>query len=196
MTFKLEDLYREIANIAYVAADVALTADNHHRLHQTFDICEEANIERVNNLLALAAEEVVNSMHNAPSMHNLNLMHNAQCIMINFDSVLTTRDSDLTTRDSDLTTQNLGTTLTADNGKLTTENRQQTTDNGKRTTENCKYRELIREFLVCRVLHGWLSVTLPEAAAMWHERAEALLARLKSISIGSIGPLTRRLSPF
>lgn len=175
MTFKLEDLYREIANIAYVAADVALTADNHHRLHQTFDICEEANIERVNNLLALAAEEVVNSMHNAPSMHNLNLMHNSQCIMINFDSVLTTRDSDLTTQDSD-------TTLTA--------------DNGKRTTENCKYRELIREFLVCRVLHGWLSVTLPEAAAMWHERAEALLARLKSISIGSIGPLTRRLSPF
>ena len=77
MTFKLEDLYREIANIAYVAADVALTADNHHRLHQTFDICEEANIERVNNLLALAAEEVVNSMHNAPSMHN------SQCIMHN-----------------------------------------------------------------------------------------------------------------
>ena len=210
MTFKLEDLYREIANIAYVAADVALTADNHHRLHQTFDICEEANIERVNNLLALAAEEVQQLMHNAQcimhnlnSMHNLNLMHNAQCIMINFDSVLTTRDSDLTTQDSD-------TTLTADNGKRTTENRQQTTDNGKRTTENrqqttdngqlttenCKYRELIREFLVCRVLHGWLSVTLPEAAAMWHERAEALLARLKSISIGSIGPLTRRLSPF
>lgn len=196
MTFKLEDLYREIANIAYVAADVALTADNHHRLHQTFDICEEANIERVNNLLALAAEEVQQLMHNAQcimhnlnSMHNLNLMHNAQCIMINFDSVLTTRDSDLTT-------QNLGTTLTADNGKLTTENRQQTTENGKRTTENCKYRELIREFLVCRVLHGWLSVTLPEAAAMWHERAEALLDRLKSLSAGSIGPLTRRLSPF
>ena len=196
MTFKLEDLYREIANIAYVAADVALTADNHHRLHQTFDICEEANIERVNNLLALAAEEVQQLMHNAQcimhnlnSMHNLNLMHNAQCIMINFDSVLTTRDSDLTTQDSD-------TTLTADNGKRTTENRQQTTDNGQLTTENCKYRELIREFLVCRVLHGWLSVTLPEAAAMWHERAEALLARLKSISIGSIGPLTRRLSPF
>ena len=95
--------------------------------------------------------------------------------MINFDSVLTTQDSDLTTQD-------LGTILTADNGQL--------------TTENCKYRELIREFLVCRVLHGWLSVTLPEAAAMWHERAEALLDRLKSISIGSIGPLTRRLSPF
>lgn len=184
MTFKLEDLYREIANIAYVAADVALTADNHHRLHQTFDICEEANIERVNNLLALAAEEVQQ------------LMHNAQCIMQNFDSgstnqdsdlttqdpTLTTHDSDLTTQDSDLTTQDLGTILTADNGQL--------------TTENCKYRELIREFLVCRVLHGWLSVTLPEAAAMWHERAEALLDRLKSISMGSIGPLTRRLSPF
>lgn len=190
MTFKLEDLYREIANIAYVAADVALTADNHHRLHQTFDICEEANIERINNLLALAAEEVVNTMHNAPSMHN------AQCIMINFDSgstnqdstlttqdpTLTTHDSDLTTQDPDLTTQDSDTTLTADNGQL--------------TTENCKYRELIREFLVCRVLHGWLSVTLPESAKMWHERAEALLDRLRSISMGSTDPLTRRLSPF
>jgi len=175
MTFKLEDLYREIANIAYVAADVALTADNHHRLHQTFDICEEANIERINNLLALAAEEAVNTMHNAQcimhnlnSMHNAPSMHNAQCIMINFDS--------------DLTTQDLGTILTA--------------DNGQRKTGNCKYRELIREFLVCRVLHGWLSVTLPESAKMWHERAEALLDRLRSISMGSIGPLTRRLSPF
>lgn len=209
MTFKLEDLYREIANIAYVAADVALTADNHHRLHQTFDICEEANIERINNLLALAAEEVVNSMHNAQcimhnlnSMHNAPSMHNAQCIMLNFDSGSTNQDSTLTTHNSDLTTQDSDFTTKYECGAdevSTTESCQSTEDQQPKTNDQRPttfLQELIREFLVCRVLHGWLSVTLPEAAAMWHERAEALLDRLKSISMGSIGPLTRRLSPF
>ncbi len=196
MTFQLEDLHREIANIAYVAADVALTSDNHHRLHQTFDICEEANIGRVNNLLALAAAEVVNSMHNSKCiMHNLNSMHDAQCIILNFDSGSTSQDSTLTTHNSDLTTQDpaLTTQKECDVDEVSTPESCPMTEDQRPTTF---LRELIREFLVCRVLNGWLSVTLPESAKMWHDRAETLLDRLRSLSAGSIPPLTRRLSPF
>lgn len=115
--------------------------------------------------------------------------------MINFDSGSTNQDSTLTTHNSDLTTKY---ECGADEVS-TTESCQSTEDQQPKTNDQRPttfLQELIREFLVCRVLHGWLSVTLPEAAAMWHERAEALLDRLKSISIGSIGPLTRRLSPF
>ena len=52
-----KDLLHEISNLAYVIADVSEGREAPHTLHQTFDICEEGNIARVDSLLALAAAE-------------------------------------------------------------------------------------------------------------------------------------------
>lgn len=53
-----KDLLHEISNLAYVIADVSEGKESPHALHQTFDICEEGNIDRVDSLLVLAAVEV------------------------------------------------------------------------------------------------------------------------------------------
>lgn len=53
-----KDLLHEISNLAYVIADVSEGKESPHSLHQTFDICEEGNLDRIDSLLALAAAEV------------------------------------------------------------------------------------------------------------------------------------------
>ena len=52
-----KDLLHEISNLAYVIADVSEGKESPHSLHQTFDICEEGNICRIDSLLSLSAAE-------------------------------------------------------------------------------------------------------------------------------------------
>lgn len=64
-----------------------------------------------------------------------------------------------------------------------------------RTPLLLRIKESVREYLICRVLHGWLSVTLPEAAEQWERRASLLLGSLASMSV-RISTKTRKPSPF
>ncbi|MBD5358114.1 MAG: hypothetical protein HDR88_14145 [Bacteroides sp.] len=57
-----EELLHDISNLAYVIADVSEGKESPHTLHQTFDICEEGNTERVERLLGLAAAEIGSEM--------------------------------------------------------------------------------------------------------------------------------------
>ncbi len=52
------ELLHSISNLAYVIAYVSEDKESPHTLHQTFDICEEGNLERVDSLLRLAAAEI------------------------------------------------------------------------------------------------------------------------------------------
>ena len=54
---KRNELLHEISNLAYVIADVCEGKESPHTLHQTFDICEAGNIDRVDSLITLAAAE-------------------------------------------------------------------------------------------------------------------------------------------
>ena len=56
--FKRGELHLAIADMAYVIADVAAAKVDAHTLHQTFDICQGNNLERIDNLLTLAFTEV------------------------------------------------------------------------------------------------------------------------------------------
>ena len=58
-----KDLIHEISNLAYVIADVSEGKESSHTLHQTFDICEEGNLDRIDSLLTLAATEVASTLH-------------------------------------------------------------------------------------------------------------------------------------
>lgn len=55
---KRSDLLHDISNLAYVIADVSEGKETPHALHQTFDICEPGNVDRIDSLLTLAATEV------------------------------------------------------------------------------------------------------------------------------------------
>ena len=58
LTFRREALLHDISNLAYVVADVGGEGKGAHRLHQTYDICEEGNVERVDSVLQRGFAEV------------------------------------------------------------------------------------------------------------------------------------------
>lgn len=62
MKINRQDLIYDIRNLAFVTADICEDTESPHTLHQTFDICEEGNISRVDNLLSLAAAEVASAI--------------------------------------------------------------------------------------------------------------------------------------
>ncbi len=56
--FKRSELCYDIANLAFVAADIREGSVEAHRLHQTFDVCEGRNNDSVNRWLGQAFAEV------------------------------------------------------------------------------------------------------------------------------------------
>ena len=63
-----------------------------------------------------------------------------------------------------------------------------------------KITELIREYMVTSVLHGWLAITLPSGASFWNDRKLNLMDTLDTSIFMAVASnnatLTRRLSPF
>ena len=57
VSLRRDDLLTDIADAAYLVADVEEGKETPHRLHQTFDICEEENLPHANRLLDLAFTE-------------------------------------------------------------------------------------------------------------------------------------------
>ncbi len=55
---------------------------------------------------------------------------------------------------------------------------------------------LIHEFMVARVIHDWLSITHPEAARNWLEKALEAQEEINSIKNMRIGVLRRPAHPF
>ena len=113
------------------------TRCRHHSLHQTFDICEAGNIDRVNLLLSLAFSEV-------------------GLVMRGVTESPTARD---VLSNSDPFPGEFRLMLSAGAGS---------------EAWRIRVKEAVHEYLVARVLEGWLSVTLPEAAEFWKQLAEEL----------------------
>lgn len=55
---------------------------------------------------------------------------------------------------------------------------------------------LIHEFMVARVIYDWLSITHPEAAGNWLEKAKEAEEEINSIKNSRTGVLTRPAHPF
>lgn len=146
-TITHDELVYEISSLAYVIADVSEGKVSPHALHQTFDICEGGNLDRVDSLLTLAASEVAAALPPGNSL----LRRRGNFIL----SLKTLRP-----------------------------------ESARNATE------LAREYMVASVLHGWLSVTLPSAAACWEERKEELLGSLLALSATSLSAFTRKPSPL
>jgi len=62
MAFIREQLLYDIANVAYVHADVMPTDDDHAR-HQVFDVIQDGNIDRVTRILDVAYAEAVELLY-------------------------------------------------------------------------------------------------------------------------------------
>lgn len=56
--------------------------------------------------------------------------------------------------------------------------------------------KLIHEFMVARVIYDWLSITHPEAAQNWQEKAAEAEEEINSIKNRRMGVTRRRLHPY
>lgn len=55
---------------------------------------------------------------------------------------------------------------------------------------------LIHEYLVCRVLADWMSITNPEGEANWEKKFTTLRNKIKSSLVSRTGKVRRKLKPF
>lgn len=55
---------------------------------------------------------------------------------------------------------------------------------------------LIHEYLVCRVLQDWLSITYPGASAKWEEKAEVMRAKVRTALLSRTKAMRRKMKPF
>lgn len=155
ITIKKESVLHDVANLAFVIADIHGNADA-HAVHQTFDIVEEGNIDRVARIMGLAFSEIETVM--SPVMSPRRLPSRLK------DRSAVARDYSLTLRD-DLC--------------------------GEMAVEAVAIHRIMQEFMVCKVLADWLSVTLPSLSGIWKEKAQLCLTALRE-AVGRITPSTNR----
>lgn len=56
--------------------------------------------------------------------------------------------------------------------------------------------ELIHEYLVCRVLADWMSITNPESEAGWEKKFTTLRNKIRTSLVLRTGNIRRKLKPF
>lgn len=57
-------------------------------------------------------------------------------------------------------------------------------------------KEMIHEYMVCRVLQDWLSITYPQSASRWEEKLEGLKRKMRLILLARMRTVRRKLQPF
>lgn len=55
---------------------------------------------------------------------------------------------------------------------------------------------LLHEYLVCRVLADWMSITNPESEGKWERKFATLRNKIKSSLVSRTGKVRRKLKPF
>lgn len=55
---------------------------------------------------------------------------------------------------------------------------------------------LIHEYLVCRVLEDWMSITKPDSQANWRDKLESIKTKIQTSLVSRNGTLRRKQSPF
>lgn len=57
-------------------------------------------------------------------------------------------------------------------------------------------RTLVHEYMVCRVLQDWLSITFPNSAPNWEQKVVALKKKMKTSLMSRRYAIRRKLNPF
>ncbi len=55
---------------------------------------------------------------------------------------------------------------------------------------------LIHEYLVCRVLADWMSITNPKSQANWESKMNSIKSKIQTSLVSRTGPVRRKLKPF
>lgn len=57
-------------------------------------------------------------------------------------------------------------------------------------------KHLIHEYLVCRVIADWMSITNPNSEANWERKFESLRSKIRTCLVSRAGKIRRKCKPF
>ena len=57
-------------------------------------------------------------------------------------------------------------------------------------------KHLIHEYLICKVLADWMSITNPSSKANWEEKIMSIRAKIQTSLMSRKGKIKRKLKPF
>ena len=181
LTFKREELLYDIRNNAYVEGDV-MQAKTEHDRHQVQDIGEDGNIDRVTRLLDLAHAECEEALfpYTKENVEQETEMDDTPTFV---EPVEETPAEEFTNEIPD--------------AKPTGDYviRLLVPDEYSKTTVRLIVR-YIHEYMVCRVLADWLSITNPPAAANWKAKQDEALEGMKEAVNFRTGRVRRTQTPF
>lgn len=181
LTFKREELLYDIRNNAYVEGDV-MQANTEHDRHQVQDIGEDGNIDRVTRVLDLAHAECEEALfpYTKENVEQETEMDDTPTFV---EQVEETPAEEFTNEIPD--------------AKPTGDYviRLLVPDEYSKTTVRLIVR-YIHEYMVCRVLADWLSITNPPAAANWKAKQDEALEGMKEAVNFRTGRVRRTQTPF
>lgn len=186
MTFKRAELIYDIRNNAYVEGDV-MQAKTEHDRHQVQDIGEDGNIDRVTRLLDLAHAECEEALfpYTKEDVEQETEMDDTPTY------VEPTADAEGTVADPEVFTDD--TTASKPTGDYVI--RLLVPDEYSKTTVRLIVR-YIHEYMVCRVLSDWMSITNPPAAANWKAKQDEALEGMREAVNFRTGRVRRTQTPF
>ena len=186
MTFKRDELLYDIRNNAYVEGDV-MQAKTEHDRHQVQDIGEDGNIDRVTRLLDLAHAECEEALfpYTKEDVEQETEMDDTPTY------VEPTADAGGTVADPEVFTDDM--TASKPTGDYVI--RLLVPDEYSKTTVRLIVR-YIHEYMVCRVLSDWMSITNPPAAANWKAKQDEALEGMKEAVNFRTGRVRRTQTPF
>lgn len=181
LTFKREELLYDIRNNAYVEGDV-MQAKTEHDRHQVQDIGEDGNIDRVTRLLDLAHAECEEALF-PYTKENVDQETEMDDTPTFVEPVEETPAEEFTNEIPD--------------AKPTGDYviRLLVPDEYSKTTVRLIVR-YIHEYMVCRVLADWLSITNPPASANWKAKQDEALEGMKEAVNFRTGRVRRTQTPF
>ena len=192
MTFKREELLYDIRNNAYVEGDV-MQAQTEHDRHQVQDIGEDGNIDRVTRVLDLAHAECEEALfpYTKENVEQESEMDDTPTyIEPTADAEDTMAGSEETLAEEEFTDD---TPVVKPTGDYVI--RLLVPDEYSKTTLRLIVR-YIHEYMVCRVLSDWMSITNPPAAANWKAKQDEALEGMKEAVNFRTGRVRRTQTPF
>ena len=158
MSFFREALLYDIKNVAYVTADI-MPVDDDHQKHQVFDVGEDGNVDRVTRIMNLAFAEVVEWLYRFTKLEVRK--GGKTCSCSKGSGVLAGYlDNEFEEPDEYVLMMRIP-------------------SNFSHTTLHL-LKELIHEYIVCRVLEDWLSITDKADAEVWRVKREEVATKIKT----------------
>ena len=212
MTFKREELLYDIRNNAYVEGDV-MEVKTEHDCHQVQDICEDGNIDRVTRMLDLAhaeCEEALFPYTKEDVEQETEMDDTPTYVEVTVEKPVETPAEEKTDGETSgtVTEEDEPSALSDDESEeeFTDETPKEkptgdyvirllVPDEYSKTTVRLIVR-YIHEYMVCRVLADWLSITNPPASANWKAKQDDALEGMKEAVNFRTGRVRRTLTPF